>query len=45
MVVPVFRDGKMVAQLDIDSHEKDAFGELDRSFLEDVCVVVGELFG
>ena len=44
MVVPVFQNGIMVAQLDVDSHVVDAFGRLDKVFLEDVCVVVGGFF-
>ena len=44
MVVPVFQNGEMVAQLDIDSHDLDVFGELDKSFLEAVAEVVGGVF-
>jgi L-methionine (R)-S-oxide reductase len=44
MVVPIFQNEKMVAQLDIDSHIVDAFGESDRKFLEDVAGVVGGVF-
>jgi GAF domain-containing protein len=44
IVVPVFRQDKMVAQLDIDSHLADAFGRLDKKFLEDVAGVVGGVF-
>jgi GAF domain-containing protein len=43
-VVPVFAGDVMVAQLDVDSHTGDAFGEPDKEFLEQVAEVVAELF-
>ncbi len=44
MVVPIIRDGRMVAQLDIDSHKINAFGEEDRRFLEEICKKIAILF-
>jgi len=43
-VVPVFLEGKMAAELDIDSHTLDAFGEQDKKFLESVAEIVAGLF-
>jgi len=43
-VVPIFADGEMVAELDVDSHTLDAFGEQDKEFLEAVVEAVAELF-
>jgi L-methionine (R)-S-oxide reductase len=44
IVVPVFRDGRAIAQIDVDSHTRDAFGAEDRSFLTRVCEAVSGLF-
>jgi L-methionine (R)-S-oxide reductase len=43
-VVPVFKDTQMVAELDVDSHTLDAFGEEDKDFLEAVAGMVAGLF-
>ena len=42
VVVPVFSCGKMVGQLDIDSHQVQPFTPADHRFLESLCRVVGE---
>jgi GAF domain-containing protein len=42
IVVPIFFGGAMVAQLDIDSHTPDAFGDEERRFLEEVAEELGE---
>ena len=44
IVVPVVRDGRLVAELDIDSHALAAFTQADRTFLEQVGAIVAELF-
>jgi len=44
IVVPVFAEGKFVAELDIDSHIKGAFSPEDEKFLRKVCEYVAELF-
>jgi len=44
MVVPIFKDGHMVGELDIDSHTAAPFTEEDKDFLEDVCREVVKLF-
>ena len=36
IVVPVFRDGKAIAVLDIDSAEYNTFDEIDRIYLEQI---------
>ncbi len=40
IVVPVFRSGEVVAEIDIDSHRPAAFGADDRTFLESLAVDV-----
>jgi L-methionine (R)-S-oxide reductase len=44
IVVPIFVDGHVVGELDIDSHHLEPFTEDDRFLLDDVCAVVAELF-
>ena len=41
IVVPIEANGTIVGEIDIDSHELKAFGEEDRSFLEQCAVVFG----
>lgn len=40
LVVPVFRDGAFVAQIDIDSHTPDAFDQHDLRFIERLAEMV-----
>lgn len=40
IVVPVFRDGRFVAEIDIDSHSPAAFTDRDRHFLESLAELV-----
>ena len=44
IVLPIFSDGKLVAELDIDSHTSNAFSSSDRICLEQVCKLVAPLF-
>ena len=44
IVVPILKEGIIVGELDIDSHEISPFSEEDRIFLEKVCGLLGELF-
>lgn len=37
IVVPVIREGKVMAVLDIDSDKPDSFDEVDASYLEKIC--------
>ena len=43
IVVPLFKDGKNIGQIDIDSHTADPFSEEDERFLEFVCEKVAEI--
>ena len=43
IVVPVYKDGKLVGQLDIDSHKRDPFSPKDQAYLEQVCEAVALL--
>jgi GAF domain-containing protein len=40
IVVPIIREGEVLGELDIDSHEISPFTEEDREFLEKVCTMV-----
>jgi len=44
IVVPVLKDGAFVAELDIDSHSPAPFKPEDTLFLEQVCLLVTDLF-
>ncbi len=41
IVVPVRVNGKIVGEIDIDSHERAAFSPQDRRFLEECAAIVG----
>ncbi len=43
IVVPVYKDGKLVGQLDIDSHKRDPFSPADQAYLVQVCAAVALL--
>jgi GAF domain-containing protein len=43
IVVPVLRDGDVVAVLDVDSYQRAAFDDRDASALEDVARIVAAL--
>jgi GAF domain-containing protein len=40
IVVPVFRDGKVIAVLDIDSAEYNTFDEMDQAYLEQIVSLI-----
>ena len=44
IVVPLMRDGKVLGELDIDSHAVAPFTPEDRKFLERVCEALAPLF-
>jgi GAF domain-containing protein len=44
IVVPVKKEGEFIAELDIDSHTKDAISEQHRAMLEAICEKVSRLF-
>jgi GAF domain-containing protein len=41
IVVPIRAHGKVVGEIDIDSHAPAAFTEIDRKFLEEAARIVG----
>lgn len=43
IVVPIRANGRVVGEIDIDSHALNAFGPEDRGFLEECAEVVGQL--
>lgn len=43
IVVPIFKDGKNIGQIDIDSHTIDPFTEEDRELLEWLCNEVSKI--
>lgn len=44
IVVPVMKEGTFVAELDIDSHTRNAISDGHRVMLEEVCDIVADLF-
>ena len=44
IVIPLFKDGAVVGELDIDSHKLSPFTGEDRAFLEQVAQEIAELF-
>lgn len=44
IVVPIFKDQKIVGELDIDSHTLNAFDEIDKENLEKICKYLEKLF-
>ena len=43
MVVPIFKNGVNIGQIDIDSHKKNPFTENDEKILEFVCEQVSKI--
>jgi L-methionine (R)-S-oxide reductase len=43
IVVPIFRDNRLVGELDIDSHEASAFNDRDKQFLLGICKNVSKI--
>lgn len=43
IVIPLFKNGKNIGQIDIDSHVADPFSEADEQFLEWVNLQVAEI--
>jgi len=44
IVVPIMKDGDLIAELDIDSHVQSPFTNDDKEFLESVCLMINNLF-
>lgn len=45
IVIPIYNETILAGQLDIDSHSPNSFGEEERKFLEDLCVIIGSRLG
>lgn len=43
IVVPIFKDGKILGEIDIDSHEKSRFSDEDQNLLEEIAEMVGKI--
>lgn len=43
IVVPIFKDGELIGEIDIDSHEVASFSEDDESFLKSVAEMVARI--
>ena len=43
IVVPIFADGAVVGEIDVDGSDRDAFDETDARFLEEVAALVAPL--
>ena len=44
IVVPIFKNGEIAGELDIDSHTPSPFTDEDKTFLEKICEIVSILF-
>ncbi len=44
IVVPIFKNEKIVGELDIDSHKTNPFTNKDKDFLEKICKMVAKIF-
>jgi L-methionine (R)-S-oxide reductase len=44
IVVPILKNGKFVAELDIDSHSSAPFTETDKMLLEQICKEIVRIF-
>jgi len=44
IVVPIFKNGEIVGELDIDSYTLSTFTDKDKAFLEEICGMVSKLF-
>lgn len=43
IVVPIFKEGEIVGELDIDSHVKSRFSRVDEEVLEEIATTVGKI--
>ncbi len=43
IVVPIFKNGKNIGQIDIDSHTINAFTDKDQELLEFICNEIGKI--
>jgi len=43
IVLPIFKDNKIIGELDLDSHTPAAFGKEDEEFLSEICRMVSQI--
>ncbi len=43
IVVPLFKEGDVVGEIDIDSHQRSRFGDEDEKLLEEIAEIVGKI--
>lgn len=43
IVVPIFKDGKVIGEIDIDSHKKSNFDEEDKDLLDEIAALVKKI--
>ncbi len=43
IVIPIFKDGEIAGEIDIDSHQREAFSEKDKRLLEDIAAKVEKI--
>lgn len=43
IVIPMYKEGQIVGELDIDSHILAAFGDSERELLEEACQIITEI--
>ncbi len=43
IVIPMYKDGQIIGELDIDSHTLAAFGDEERDLLEEACQIIAEI--
>lgn len=43
IVVPLFKEGEVVGEIDIDSHQRSRFGDEDEKLLEEIAETVGKI--
>jgi len=42
IVIPIFKEGDILGELDIDSHQTNPFSKKDETFLKDVCELISK---
>lgn len=44
IVLPIIKGDKLIGELDIDSHQKAGFTEIDETILKKICEIITQLF-
>lgn len=42
IVIPLLKDEKLLGVFDLDSHEYNSFGDMDKEYLEEICKFLSE---